>query len=46
MHKLDINYTFHKRDIDTVIGRKAHISYLDNTTLIQMLLVNFYHFFI
>jgi hypothetical protein len=43
--RIDVNFMFHKKIFDRVIGRAAHIQMLDNTVLLNMILYCCNHFF-
>jgi len=40
VYKLDIDFIIEKKKLDKMIGRAAHIEYLENTEWIDILLVN------
>jgi pimeloyl-ACP methyl ester carboxylesterase len=37
LHRLDVNFKINEKNIDTMIGRKAHIMFLENEALMRML---------
>lgn len=44
--RLDINFSLKKRNIDSMIGRKAHIQFLENESLVRTLVFAYSQFFI
>ena len=45
IHRINVNFNFAEKNMDTFIGRKSHILFLENQALIRLLVVNFDHFF-
>lgn len=37
VHRLDINFSVKKNDIDGFIGRKAHINFITNDTIMKLI---------
>jgi pimeloyl-ACP methyl ester carboxylesterase len=45
LHRLDVNFKINEKNIDTVIGRKAHIMFLESEALMRMLVHCYPQFF-
>jgi hypothetical protein len=45
LHRLDINFKINEKNIDTMIGRKAHIMFLESEALMRMLVHCYPQFF-
>mmetsp|Transcript_6338 Transcript_6338/g.11014 ORF Transcript_6338/g.11014 Transcript_6338/m.11014 type:complete len:660 (-) Transcript_6338:809-2788(-) len=43
--RLDVNFSMKKRNIDSMIGRKAHIQFLENESLVRTLVFAYSQFF-
>lgn len=37
VHRIDINFSCKKNDIDGFIGRKAHINFITNETIMKLI---------
>jgi hypothetical protein len=45
MYRLDVNFNIEETNIDSVIGRTAHILFLENEELMKMLVSRYKAFF-
>mmetsp|Transcript_26450 Transcript_26450/g.47462 ORF Transcript_26450/g.47462 Transcript_26450/m.47462 type:complete len:719 (+) Transcript_26450:1037-3193(+) len=45
LHRLDVNFKISERNVDTMIGRKAHIMFLENEPLMRMMVHCYPKFF-
>lgn len=45
IYRLDVNFQIEERNLDSIIGRKAHILLLDNKELIRMIVSRYKEFF-
>jgi len=45
LHRVDVNFAITDTTLDSVIGRAAHIRFLECKSLIRMLLYKYDHFF-
>lgn len=45
VHRINVNYLMAEGSIDTYIGRKAHIQFIDNHELIKMIMFRYSHIF-
>lgn len=45
LFRLDVNFSMKKRNIDSMIGRKAHIQFLENESLLRTLVFAYSQFF-
>ena len=41
VHRINVDFPISEETIDTYIGRKAHIEFLDNSEFIKMLIYKF-----
>eukprot|EP01016_Furgasonia_blochmanni_P032969 TRINITY_DN3411_c0_g2_i1.p1 TRINITY_DN3411_c0_g2~~TRINITY_DN3411_c0_g2_i1.p1 ORF type:complete len:778 (-),score=192.07 TRINITY_DN3411_c0_g2_i1:19-2352(-) len=45
LHRIDVNFKITEKSLDSLIGRAAHIQFLENQALIKMLIYKYEHFF-
>ena len=45
LYRIDVNFKIKKKNIDSLIGRSAHIQFLDNPTYMKMLINTYGEFF-
>jgi len=45
IYRIDVNFKMEKKNIDTIIGRAAHIQFLENQVVMKMLIYRYPHFF-
>jgi len=45
IHRIDVNFKINEANLDTMIGRAAHIRFLESQPLVRMILYRYDHFF-
>lgn len=45
IHRIDINFHIDTNDLDTFLGRKAHIEFLDNNVVQRLIFYRYGKFF-
>lgn len=45
IYRVDVNFKIEENNLDSMIGRKAHILFLENKELLQMIISRYKSFF-
>jgi len=45
LYRIDVNFNFKKKDLDSYIGRKAHIKFIDDHVVQRLIIFRYGSFF-